>query len=563
MKYFKLKYVALLFSSAVLLSGCNFMDCDESDEYTLEQMKSKFVEVKNLATNVYGYLPHDFCNTSGAMLDAATDDALHINESSGIQRFVNGTWSPNYTVDDVFERYYQAIHDANFFLEEASGLTFDLWKNSDGYENNMKEYNNYPYEIRFLRAFYYFELVKRYRNIPLITKTLTPEEANQVEPVSAETILGYVISECTQLIDEDLLPINYSGFANKESGRATKGMAMALKSRATLYLASPLYSVDSQEKWMNAAQAAYDLIKQASALGYALDSYANLYNSQNNLSREVIMARPIGESTSFESNNFPMGVEGGKTSTCPTENLVSAYEMTDGSRFDWSNPVMAATPYANRDPRLRMTVVYDGMVWPAKDAVQIWEGGTNGLPLGNATTTGYYLKKYVNKDITFAAGQTTSAKHHNWILFRYAEILMNYAEAMVNAYHSPGFTNDKFPLSAADAINQIRSRNDVKMPSISSSLSENEFLERLKNERRVEFAFEGQRFWDIRRWKDLDETKDIYCVKITKEGNNNTPIYTKKLLKTRPVEEKMYFYPISNSQLFRNHHLQQNTGWFE
>lgn len=561
MKRYNLKHIILLFSSAALLSGCNFMNCDESDEYTLDEMKTKFVEVKNLVNNVYGYLPHDFCNTAGAMLDAASDDALHIYESSSIQRFVNGTWSPNYTIDDVFWKYYQAIHDANFFLEEADGLTFDKWKYSDGYADDLREYKNYPYEVRFLRAFYYFEMVKRYRNIPLVTRVLTKEEAAQVEPSSAEKILEFIISECSKLVDDNLLPINYSGFKNKETGRATKGMAMALKSRATLYLASSLYSTYDQDKWINAAQAAYDLISQASTLGYAIDnSYANLYGETNNTSKEVIMARPIGLSTSFESNNFPMGVEGGKTSTCPTENLVSAYEMTDGSKFDWNNPAMAAAPYSNRDPRLKMTIVHNGMEWPAKVPVQIWEGGKNGLPLENATTTGYYLRKYVNKDITFAAGQTTSSKHHNWILFRYAEILMNYAEAMVMAYHSPSFTNGEFPLSAADAIKPLRNRSDVQMPPIPSDLSETEFIERLKNERRVEFAFEGQRFWDVRRWKELDKTKDVYCVKIKKEGDNE-PTYTKELLYTRVVEDKMYFYPIANGELFTNHHLQQNDGW--
>lgn len=561
MKYFNLKYIVLIFSSALLLSACDFMDCDESDEYTLEEMKEKFVEVTNLINNIYGYLPHDFCNTSGAMLDAASDDALHIYESSGIQRFTDGTWSPNYTVDDVFGKYYQAIHDANFFLREADGLTFDEWKHSDGYADNLKEYQNYPYEARFLRAFYYFELVKRYRNIPLVTTVLTKEEASLAEPSSAEKILEFIISECDELVKDNLLPVNYSGFKNKETGRATKGMAMALKSRATLYLASPLYSSYDQNKWINAAQAAYDLISQASTLGYGIDnSYAKLYGETNNTSKEVIMARPIGASTSFESNNFPMGVEGGKTSTCPTENLVSAYEMEDGSKFDWNNPTMAANPYSHRDPRLKLTVVYNNMEWPAQTPVQIWEGGNNGLPLANATTTGYYLRKYVNKDITFAAGQTTSPKHHNWILFRYAEILMNYAEAMVMAYHSPDFTNGKFPLSAADAIKPLRNRSDVQMPAIPSGLTETEFLERLKNERRVEFAFEGHRFWDIRRWKELGHTKEIYCVKIKKTGDNE-PTYKKELLYTRVVEDKMYFYPISNNELFNNRSLKQNDGW--
>src|SRR5574344_2011755 len=132
MKYFKLKHLALLCAFTTCLSGCDFMDCDESDTYSLDQIKTNFSRVKQFVTDVYGYLPQDFCNTSGAMLDAATDDAVHVYETSAIQRFTNGTWSANYTVDDTFDWYYQAIHDANFFLEECQGLTFDEWQYSDG-----------------------------------------------------------------------------------------------------------------------------------------------------------------------------------------------------------------------------------------------------------------------------------------------------------------------------------------------------------------------------------------------------------------------------------------------
>ena len=361
MKYFKIKHIALLLAvtSAPLYTACDFMDCSETDYYSKQQILDNMDRVKQLATQVYSYLPHDFCNTSGAMQDAATDDAIHVYESSAIQRFVNGTWSANYTVNDVFGTYYNAIHDANFYLENCVGLTFDEWKYSDGFADDYKSYLNYEHEVRFLRAFYYFELVKRYQNIPLITKTLTQEEANEAEPSDAVTILNFIISECTDLAN-DKLPVNYNNMPGGEGNlqRATKGMALALKSRASLYLASPLYSADDTQKWKNAAQAAYDLISQAGTLGYSLDpKYSNLYGATNNQSKEVIMCRPTGASTSFESANFPMGVTKGSTTTCPTENLVSAYEMTDGTAFDWSNAEMAKDPYANRDPRLGMTVV--------------------------------------------------------------------------------------------------------------------------------------------------------------------------------------------------------------
>ena len=555
MNYFKNKYIVLLLST-LAFTGCDFMNCDESSYYEKEDLLGSFSRTKQLVTNVYGYLPHDFCNLSGAMIDAATDDAIHVYEMSTIQRFVNGSWSANNTIDDVFAKYYEAIRAANFYMEETEGQTFEEWKFSDNYDRWMQDFANYKFEVRFLRAFYYFELAKRYQNVPLLTEVLTPEQANNVLPATCIQLMDFIVSECVAVAAE--LPVNYNGFADKETGRITKGMALALKSRATLYMASPLYSAHSTDKWKTAAKSAYELIGDVASLGYKLDKYATLFGANNNTSAEIIMARPTGENNSFESANFPMGVEGGRTSTCPTENLVSSYEMKSGEPFDWNDEEMRNNPYVNRDPRLAFTVAYNGMVWPKK-AVEIWEGGVNGLPLSNATTTGYYLKKYVNKDITFEAGNTGVKKHHNWILFRYAEILLNYAEAMINAFDDPTYKDAEFPLSALDAVNQVRQRSDVKMPQLPSTLSADEFLKRLKNERRVEFAFEGQRFWDLRRWKELDQIADVYAVKI--EQIDGAPVYTKELHSTRAISEKMNFYPISNKQLFCNTNLKQNSGW--
>ena len=136
------KYLTLLLSLS-LFTACDFMDCDESDNYSLEQIEESYARVKQFVTNVYSYLPSNFCNLDGAMQDAATDDAIHVYESSDIQRFVNGTWSANYTVDDKYAHYYNGIHDANFFLENLTNLKFEDWQYGDDYENWMKEYANF------------------------------------------------------------------------------------------------------------------------------------------------------------------------------------------------------------------------------------------------------------------------------------------------------------------------------------------------------------------------------------------------------------------------------------
>lgn len=553
----KFNKIAILLLSAGLLTttSCDFMDCDESDNYTLQEIQGSYNRVKQFVTSIYGYLPSDFCNTHGAMLDAATDDAIHVYESSAIQRIVNGTWSANYTVDDKFAYYYNAIHDANYYLTTLSGLTFDTWENGDDYQDWMQNYDNYQYQVRFLRAYFYFELVRRYQNVPLITKPLSQTEANQIEPSSAQEVLKFIINECTEIAPK--LPIKSTSIAQAENGRATRAMAMALKSRAALYAASPLYNTNGDNaKWTEAAKALHDIIASAGELGLGLDTYANLFKSKNYNSKEVILCRPTGTSKTFEQANYPMGVTGGNTTTCPTENLASAFEMKDGRAFDWNDPTMKANPYKDRDPRFYLTIVHNGMLWPAKKAVDISEGGANGLPLTNATTTGYYLRKYVDNSISFEAGSTTAATHHNWILFRYAEVLLNYAEAMIHVNGNCDFKDATYTMSAREALNAVRKR--AGMPEV-AACSQDEFLTRVKHERRVEMAFEGQRFWDLRRWKNLDETKNIYAVRIT--HHDGVLSYEKTLLSERSVSDKLYFYPIANVELFKNKKLVQNSGW--
>lgn len=553
----KFNKIAILLLSAGLLTttSCDFMDCDESDNYTLQEIQGSYNRVKQFVTSIYGYLPSDFCNTHGAMLDAATDDAIHVYESSAIQRFVNGTWSANYTVDDKFAYYYNAIHDANYYLTTLSGLTFDTWENGDDYQDWMQNYDNYQYQVRFLRAYFYFELVRRYQSVPLITKPLSKTEANQIEPSSAQEVLKFIINECTEIAPK--LPIKSTSIAQAENGRATRAMAMALKSRAALYAASPLYNTNGDNaKWTEAAKASHDIIASAGELGLGLDTYANLFKSKNYNSKEVILCRPTGTSKTFEQANYPMGVTGGNTTTCPTENLASAFEMKDGRAFDWNDPTMKANPYKDRDPRFYLTIVHNGMLWPAKKAVDISEGGANGLPLTNATTTGYYLRKYVDNSISFEAGSTTAATHHNWILFRYAEVLLNYAEAMIHVNGNCDFKDATYTMSAREALNAVRKR--AGMPEV-AACSQDEFLTRVKHERRVEMAFEGQRFWDLRRWKNLDETKNIYAVRIT--HHDGVLSYEKTLLSERSVSDKLYFYPIANVELFKNKKLVQNSGW--
>ena len=563
-----LKNLFTIFASAAVLSSCEFLNTSESDYYELEELKDEYPQVKKFATNVYSYLRHDFCSVDGAMLDAASDDAMHVHETSNIQYFVNGVWAANKPVDDVFAHYYRGIHDANFFLEYLTGLSFESWKDNVSYEAEMQEYQNLDEELRLLRAYFYFELVRRYQNVPLLKKVFSQSEVNNIAPNTADEVFDFIIKECDELAE--LLPINYDNFSLKENGRVNRGTALALKSKVALYAASPLFNkTNEKSKWEKAAQYSYELISRAEEFNYKLsDKYDHLFGTENNNDKEVIFFIGTGGSNDFESKNFPYGVIGGNTSTCPSQNLVDAYETVNGYKVtldengNWvsNDPEFDANqPYSNRDPRFAATIAYNGMKWPHDKALEIYQGGANAQPLPKATKTGYYLRKYVNKTVKFDPGAPQAKPTHNWVLFRYAEVLLNYAEAMVNAYGDVNYTDATCQMSALEAVNMVRGRKGVDMPAL-PSMPADQFLVKLKNERRVELAFEGHRFWDIRRWKELDSNKTLYGVEIIKNGNEY--VYNKiNAYPNRVMEDKMYFYPINNSEIFKNGNLVQNPGW--
>lgn len=562
------------FLIALFVSSCDFLDYDESTHYQKEDIFSVFGRTQAFLTGIYAYLPESYGTVGNALRSAACDEAIFIDRSSEVQGFNNGSWSSINTLDTRWE-YFTAIRLVNIFLEETKGQTFDELRNNLDYDLIMEQFGYYPFEARFLRAYFYFELAKRYGDIPLITTVLTDEEANKLTRTPFDQIIQFIANECDAIANK--LPANYNRITNTETGRATKGMAMALKSKALLYAASPLFnSGNDKVKWEKAAKAAADMIKIAEktvdddGLGISLPSLTNLWNRNYNENRELILGVLRSESNIFERQNYPIGIDGGgSTGHCPTQNLVDAYEMTAtglpvsaGAGYQEIDPAFnPQNPYVGRDPRLAATIAWNNSVWPSlyNQPVEIWEGGRSGKPVNYATTTGYYLKKYVDGATELRTGRTTTQRRHVWMILRYSEILLNYAEAMIEAYGDYNLTTDDLPISAKEAVDKVRARSGVGMPPFPATLSVEEFKLKLRNERRVELAFEDQRFWDIRRWKIAPQTTDIYGVQIKRTGN--TFEYTRVMVESRVFANKMYLYPIPQSERFINKNLTQNEGW--
>lgn len=562
-----MKKILIILNSLLLifLTNCSILDFDERAALDGRLVFEGPSATRNFLYSIYESLPMVNNYIDGAMLECATDDAEFVNEFSSVQRFNTGNITVSYNPDNQWKRFYTGIRKCNAFLANATIETLDeykynLIKEKDGtqyYPTMVKALEFARAEARFLRAFFYFELIKRYGGVPLI---------NDLDIVDIDAgsfdIPRNSFGECKDFIVRELdaiIPVlpnvhdDRDGLQS-ETGRVTKGAAMALKSRLLLYSASPLFNSSNDNSiWKQAASAAYSVIEFGQ---YALEqNYDQLFLKHD--SRELIFERRVENSNSFERANYPIGYDGGNSGTCPSQNLVDAYEMQEsGFGINESNSGYdEANPYLNRDPRFYSTIIYNMSSWAGRN-VEIWEGGRDAPPIQNATKTGYYLKKYLNPSVRIGSGENI-VQRHTWYLFRFGEIYLNLAEAMNEAY-GPENDPDGIGMTALDAVNMIRSR--AQMPDFPSGLSREEFRIKLRNERRIELAFENHRFWDIKRWKIGSETLGADLKGVSVERNNLEFTYSIKTVEKRVFDEKMNLYPIPYSETIKSN-LEQNPGW--
>ena len=192
------RYTKLIFSilAVVMLGGCEYLDYDEKSYLLREDVFEEFTRTKKFLTNIYSKLPHDFNSVSGAMRSSGTDEAIHVNTLSNIIRFTDGSWSSLQTIDTQWGNMYSGIYSANLFLKEAEGKTWEELKWNEDYEEIMTQFNLYGSEARFLRAYFYFDLVYLFGDVPFITTSLTPEMATESTRTDKQTILNAMNNSC-------------------------------------------------------------------------------------------------------------------------------------------------------------------------------------------------------------------------------------------------------------------------------------------------------------------------------------------------------------------------------
>lgn len=558
-KFFSYIYISAAINIAFTLSSCNgFLDREEDSFIDKTATFDSYNRTKQYLTYAYTLLPDGLNRFSReAMLASATDDAEFAIESAEIQQFNNGSWNALNNPDDVWNRYFSGISKCCTLLENTNHVNLDISRLDPDkqveYANSLKDIRMWRAEARFLRAYFHFELLKRYGPIPIVTSTLSinGNYENTPRPTMKE-VVDFIAKECD--IAADTLELTPWRNVNDAFGRATKGAALALKSRLLLYAASPLYVDfgDTNEAnkptdvalWKAAADAAKAVIDLNQ---YELaSSYADLFKNdfQN---KEYIFVRRYAANSDFEKSNFPVSF-GGKGGTNPSQNLVDDYEMLDGTPFDWNDPAKAAQPFENRDARLGATILMNMAPFKGKK-VATYPEGADATPNPNATKTGYYLRKFLNEDVNIQTGGSSSG--HVVPLFRLAEIYLNYAEAL----------NECDPTNPDIALYLNKVRNRASLPNV-SALSQEQMRAVIQHERRVELAFEEHRSWDVRRWKIASSTlgAPLMGVQIERKplgGYTYMPVKVEQ----RVFQPKMYWYPIPQSEVLKLKQWKQNNGW--
>lgn len=480
----------------------------------------------------------------------------------------NRSWSTKWT----------NISNCNIFFERVDNVGF----------TDETEKTKLVGQVRFIRAFEYWDLIARWGAMPIITKSFSINDREEIVGQKRNTYkecIDFLVSELDQAAKE--LPANWSG---DDYGRATSVAALALKSRILLYAASPLmnedvkipevgYTTPEPDRWQKAAKAATEALDAAQTAGYELynlngdpsKNYQLIFMDNTAANKETLFARmgtssADGESiSSCDQYNNPNGY-GGWGGNCPLQELVDAYEVVkDGvaSKFDWNNPEEKANPYANRDPRFYATILYDGAKWMTRNVETYFDVDNNGTIIGggkdtkfgndswNASPTGYNMKKFMDEGYALNSWNFCA---RNWIHLRMAELYLNKAEALYHIGDEEG---------AREALKPVRQR--AGMPAVTATGVD--LLEAIKNERRIEFAFEEHRYFDVRRWKEAPKYfgSTVHAITIKKYPDGKKTYEVDKLRSDvggdRKWDDKMYWLPIPKSEMDKNPNLVQNPGY--
>ncbi len=619
-----LSYIILL--SGILTVSCNEMlDLQSDGRLEMSDIFSHYAKTKSYFNSCYNYLLNGgFTYASDTSLSAFTDEAHDASDYSdgGVTKWYNDQASSfSYPLTSVWSYYYAGIRRCNTFLQYIDDPEYAT------YDCEEVEKNGWIARIKVLRAYYYLQLIKRYGAVPLVDTPYEIDYNTQYDysddyRASFNEVVTFIVEECQEALSTQASEGSSIGFnwarssSRQEMSRAT---AYAIMSQAITYAVSPLW-YDGTYEWEDAAKMTkyaldmclvngfklYSTISSGSTEDYASD-YANYFMTQSDVVRswdlETIYDNTISRTNVWKWAGLPTTIGQEKAGVGPSQELIDAFELSDGTPIlNLSAPYSDADhlqpnynsdaldssgviydendPYANRDPRFYATIYYNESIrttlptYKEADAadydsfrVYTYEGSDCGISSDVTTAlytrTGYYLRKFNNTK----SNSTNNADGYLRV-FRLAELYLNFAEAAYNAYGADVEVPSSIGaegMTARQAVNYVRAR--VGMPALPTGLSKEAFERRYRNERRVEFAFEDHRFFDVRRWKILSETDNfVTAMHISYDEDSDAYTYTRKKLAERNTNtDKYLLYPLDSEEVVKMEKWTgdnwQNPGW--
>jgi hypothetical protein len=618
MKMYK-KIIISLFTVSFFATGCNdeFVDTTPLDQLSQDVVWGDASLAEAFVSEIYGGLGNGGFDEQ--MLASLTDEAIFTHPGRNITTHTEGRINPadpgwiNGTLSWV--NMYQRIRATNLALENLAAPKFP---------NTNNIVDRLIGESKFMRAYYYHQLMRYYGGVPIVDKAFSLNDSDFLGARNTyEECVNFIVKD----LDEAATKLDGKSL---QKGRATKAAALALKSRVLVYAASDMADIPTAkakskalasyatpqlvgyvsgsraDRWQK-AKAAAKAVLDLPGLGFqtnlsspvsadvATTNYMNQSLSMNGGQAEMIFGRFFIPTKNEGGGriglfNGPNGYNNWAGNT-PIQELVDDYEMMDGSKFDWSNPEHAANPYANRDPRMKATIMYEGSPWKPRspsaaaldpaNQIQTGEyevnpGGAKRTHFGldtrkstiedwNGSYTGYYMRKFTNPSPAIV--DQNSWQQIPWPFLRYTEALFNYVEACIELGQDA---------EAQAWLNKVRFR--AGMPAVTETGAA--LRDRYRNERRIEMVFEEQRYHDARRWmipaQTLGRKASIINVKGTLKPGKTVAVYkydpenynysytVGKIdpgKENRNWDDKIYFLPIHRDEINRNNKLIQNPGY--
>lgn len=587
-----------------IMQSCvkDFLDKTPDEDLTSEQVFTNPSFTREFLANIYSYLPNEAMmvdNTGVINAFNGAADEMEITHEPFFSNMMNaGNWSSNTYTSSGWSPYYQAIRNCNIFLENIH-----LLKPNEFFPEAT--IHQWVGEVYFLRAFYYFLLIRIYGPVPVFDRTVgLNEDFKLFTRVPIDQCVRFIVEDCNRAAE--ILPPRIT--QQNELGRPSKVSALALKGRTLLYMASPFWNGNpdyadftdregvrlfpdfSGERWQEAASAAKECIDIAEAAGHRLHRSASnnpIANYQEtfyvNFNDEVFFTRNDPSYIHLDTYSEPWGIPGAFfPHQGVTQDQVDAYHMAngevpilgynpdktpiinpasgyseEGNTEDETSLYVAGTRdmYVGREPRFYASINFTGAKYKmVTDGLKFWFGGPNGRQPGQSafTRTGYLMKKLTHPDYDMA---TRSGPARTWIFFRLGEQYLNYAEAL-NEVSGPVADVYKY-------VDLIRERSGI--PGLPAGLTKEQMRERIRHERRIELAFETHRYFDCIRWKIAEQVNEgpIYGLDISTPGYDmdSDGFYRRTLVESRVFEKKHNLWPIPFIETEKNVNLVQNPGW--